>query len=38
VVRWDGRDDAGNELPTGVYLTRIETSAGAITGKITLVR
>ncbi len=37
-VRWDGRDDAGNPLPAGVYLTRIETAEGVATGKVTVAR
>lgn len=37
-VVWDGRDDVGNALPSGVYLARIETAAGLVTGKITLAK
>ncbi len=37
-VRWDGRDDDGNLLPAGVYLTRVETADGVTTGKVTLAR
>jgi flagellar hook assembly protein FlgD len=33
---WDGRNDVGEELGAGVYLTRIETQAGVTTGKLVL--
>jgi hypothetical protein len=33
---WDGKNDAGAELPPGVYFTRVETPAGANSGKIVL--
>jgi len=35
---WDGRDDAGRELPGGVYLTRITTPTGVTAGKLVLAR
>ncbi|MCD4690232.1 T9SS type A sorting domain-containing protein [bacterium] len=35
---WDGADDAGRSLPSGVYLMRAVTDAGAATGKIVLLR
>lgn len=37
-ARWDGRDDAGRALPSGVYAVQVRTSAGVETGKLTLVR
>ena len=37
-MRWDGRDEGGKEAPGGVYLTRMETAAGSITGKLILAR
>jgi len=37
-VIWDGRDDAGREVPSGVYWTRILTAEGATTGRIVLAR
>jgi|GEM_PF-5804171 len=37
-VGWDGRDDAGRELPTGVYLTRIRSAEGAATSRVVLIR
>lgn len=35
-IAWDGRDDAGRDLPPGVYLARLVTEAGE--GRLTLVR
>jgi len=35
---WNGRDDAGRELPDGVYLTRIATPTGVAAGKLVLTR
>lgn len=37
-VNWDGRDDAGHELSSGVYLTRVETGGGVMAGRMTLMR
>jgi hypothetical protein len=31
---WDGRDDSGRLLSPGVYLTRVQTSAGLHTGRV----
>ena len=38
VARWDGRDDAGRAVASGVYLYRLDTTDGVRTGKMTLVR
>lgn len=35
---WDGRNDQGGVVPAGVYLVRLETSAGVRTAKATLAR
>ena len=35
---WDGRDDAGRDLPSGVYLMRVTTPTGTLTGRATLIR
>jgi flagellar hook assembly protein FlgD len=35
---WDGRDDHGREMPTGVYFARIFTREGATTGRVVLAR
>jgi hypothetical protein len=35
---WDGRDDGGQDLPSGVYLAKIQTTNGTATVKITLTR
>ncbi len=37
-VDWDGRDDQGQDLPSGVYLYAIGTAQGRQTGKMSLVR
>ena len=35
---WDGRDDRGRSVPAGVYLARIQTSRGARTARLVLLR
>ncbi len=35
-VQWDGRDAAGRGLPVGLYLLRMKTPAGVLTGKAIL--
>jgi immune inhibitor A len=35
---WDGRDEAGLDVPSGVYFVRLETGAGAIAKKVVLLR
>ncbi|MGQ0722772.1 MAG: FG-GAP-like repeat-containing protein, partial [Candidatus Eiseniibacteriota bacterium] len=35
---WDGRDDSGRPVPSGIYFARLETSASLKSEKITLVR
>jgi len=37
-IVWDGRDDAGNTMQSGVYLVRLLTQHGVATEKISLVR
>lgn len=37
-VTWEGRDDTGRPLPSGVYLLRLETSLGTSTRKATLLK
>lgn len=37
-VRWDGRDEQGHELASGVYLVRLESTQGAAVRKVTLLR
>ena len=37
-VVWDGRDAAGREVPSGVYLSRIEAGDAVARGRMTLVR
>ena len=37
-VSWDGRDDRGRPVAAGVYLVQLETSAGASTHKLTVLR
>ena len=38
VIRWDGRDAAGNPLATGVYFCRIQSNQTAIIHKLLLLR
>jgi hypothetical protein len=35
---WDGRDDAGRDLPAGVYLVKVTTPAGEASGRMVLTR
>lgn len=37
-IHWDGADDAGRGLSSGVYYCRLETEAGVLTRPMTLVR
>lgn len=37
-VEWDGRDQSGNEVATGLYFYRLQTSEGQTTRKMVLVR
>jgi hypothetical protein len=37
-LSWDGRDDAGRAVPTGLYLVRITTPAGEASGRVVLTR
>ncbi len=38
VIAWDGRDDAGHEVASGVYLARIEAGAVSASTKMLLLR
>jgi len=37
-IYWDGRDDAGRSMPSGVYFVRAATSDWAVTQRVQLVR
>ncbi len=37
-VAWDGTNDSGHALPTGLYLVRVRAGNLSVTGKLTLVR
>lgn len=37
-VSWDGRDDAGRAVPSGVYQCRLETATGVATRSMTVIR
>jgi len=37
-VRWDGRDDAGHDLPSGVYFYRVEAGEHRFTDRMALIR
>ncbi|MBN2001227.1 discoidin domain-containing protein [candidate division KSB1 bacterium] len=36
--QWDGKDDAGESLASGLYIVRVTAGAHAVSGKITLLR
>jgi flagellar hook assembly protein FlgD len=36
--KWDGRDEAGHELPSGVYFLRLAPGQDASPVKVTLIR
>jgi hypothetical protein len=38
VLRWDGRDERGEEVPAGIYFVRLETSSRAVSRKIVVIR
>ena len=37
-LRWNGRDDAGRPVASGIYLYRLVTTEGVLTRKLTLLR
>jgi hypothetical protein len=37
-VSWDGQDDAGGPVSSGVYLSRLESGGKALTGKMLLIK
>jgi hypothetical protein len=37
-VTWNGRNDSGTDMPSGVYLSRLESSGQVAHGRMTLVR
>lgn len=37
-VTWNGRGDTGREMPSGVYLSRLEAEGRVVHGRMTLVR
>ncbi|HEX7880495.1 MAG TPA: FG-GAP-like repeat-containing protein, partial [Candidatus Eisenbacteria bacterium] len=37
-VRWDGRDDSGSPLPSGVYFYKLTAGSHSVTRKMTLTR
>lgn len=37
-VTWNGRDQAGRDMPTGIYMLRLTTADGGATAKAALVR
>ena len=37
-VVWDGRDASGRELPSGVYLSRLESGGQVLRGRMNLMK
>jgi hypothetical protein len=37
-IRWDGKDEAGNPLPSGVYFSRLDADYSTLTQRIVLIR
>ena len=37
-AQWDGRGEDGCELPSGIYLSRLEAGSRVATGRMALVR
>jgi hypothetical protein len=35
-VRWDGRDNLGNEVSSGMYFSRLSAGRTVLTAKLTL--
>jgi hypothetical protein len=38
ILRWNGADDLGRALPSGIYFSRLQTADGTKTQKVTLTR
>lgn len=37
-VQWDGRDDAGQIVTTGMYIVRVRTRKNGYVGKLLMIR
>ena len=37
-TRWDGRDEAGRRVASGIYVARLETNSGTVVRRIAVLR
>jgi flagellar hook assembly protein FlgD len=37
-ISWDGRDQSGRQAPAGIYLVRVESTAGGALGRLAKVQ
>jgi flagellar hook assembly protein FlgD len=38
VTRWDGKDESGNDLPSGIYMCRMKTEKFVAAQKLVLIK
>jgi flagellar hook assembly protein FlgD len=37
-ITWDGKDQSGRQTPAGIYLVRVESTAGEVLGRLVKTR